>query len=111
MLMIRAQIPFLSFAKTSKAVVILTRYSLYRRQFKDNKGQEMPIMDYQLQQEKLFPRISEVFANLFAFKSILELAKAVLSDANNNVFDRLQEAHIISSSIKALTTKDGLRGL
>lgn len=50
MLMIRSQIPFISFAKTSKAVVILTRYSLYRRQFKDNKGVEIPIIDYQLQQ-------------------------------------------------------------
>ncbi len=58
MLMIRSKIPFVSYAKTSKAVTILTRYSLYRRQFKDNKGVEMPIMDYQLQQEKVLPRVA-----------------------------------------------------
>jgi acyl-CoA oxidase len=111
MLVIRSTIPFISFVKTSKAITILTRYSLSRRQFKDNKGVEMPILDYQLQQEKIFPRIAETFATLFSFKNIYGLSKAILQDASNNNFERLQEGHIIASSIKALTTKDGLRGL
>ena len=58
MLFIRSTIPYLAFVKTSKAITILTRYSLTRKQFKDSKGQEVPILDYQLQQEKIFPRIS-----------------------------------------------------
>lgn len=111
MLFIRSTIPYLAFVKTSKAITILTRYSLTRKQFKNSKGKEVPILDYQLQQEKIFPRISEVFANLFAFKTIHELANLVIEDASKNVFDRFQEAHIITSSVKAISTKDGLRGL
>lgn len=111
MLMTRAAIPFLSYVKLSRANTVITRYSLYRRQFKDNKGVEMPVLDYQLQQEKIFPRIAESFAILFAFKTILEISKEVLDSATRNVFDRLQEAHIITSSVKALATRDGLRGL
>ncbi len=38
MLRIRAIIPKATFCFMSKAVTILTRYSLARRQFKDNKG-------------------------------------------------------------------------
>lgn len=111
MLLIRSTIPYLTVAKSSKAVTILTRYSLYRKQFKDNKGAEIPILDYQLQQEKIFPRIAEVFAHLFSFKTIYEMANTVLKEANQNVFDKLQEAHIITSSVKAIATKDGLKGL
>lgn len=111
MLFIRSAIPYLAFAKTSKAIVIMTRYSLFRKQFKDNVGKEIPILDYQLQQEKIFPRIAEVFANLFSFKTIYEIAQSVIADANRNVFDRLQEAHIITSSVKAISTKDGLKGI
>ena len=58
MLMIRSVIPYLTYIKTSKAVMILTRYSLFRKQFKDNKGADIPVLDYQLQQEKIFPRIA-----------------------------------------------------
>lgn len=111
MLMIRAAIPFLSYVKLSRANTIMTRYSIYRRQFKDNKDVEMPVLDYQLQQEKVFPRIAESFAILFSFKTMLEISNEVLDSAARNVFDRLQEAHIITSSIKALSTRDGLRGL
>jgi hypothetical protein len=56
--MIRSVIPYLTYVKTSKAIMILTRYSLFRRQFKDNKGVDIPVLDYQLQQEKIFPRIA-----------------------------------------------------
>lgn len=38
MLVTRAAIPYLAFIRTSKAATILTRYSLYRKQFKDNSG-------------------------------------------------------------------------
>jgi len=58
MLKTRSYIPTGVYYNTAKACTIIVRYSLYRRQFKDNKGLEMPILDYQLQQEKVFPRIA-----------------------------------------------------
>jgi acyl-CoA oxidase len=50
MLKIRSIIPKNVYYNLSKAIVILTRFSLARRQFKDNKGIEIPILNYQLQQ-------------------------------------------------------------
>ena len=41
-----------------KATVIATRYSIVRTQFKNAKGQEIPVFDYQTQQEKVIPRIA-----------------------------------------------------
>jgi acyl-CoA oxidase len=58
MLKTRGFIPTAVFFSLSKAVTIIMRYSLYRKQFKDTKGNEMPILDYQLQQEKIFPRLA-----------------------------------------------------
>lgn len=58
MLSTRASIPFTCWAVYAKAITIITRYSLARYQFKDNKGKEIPVMEYQLQQEKILPRIA-----------------------------------------------------
>ena len=111
MLKIRGIIPFAVYYNYSKAITISVRYSLARCQFKDTKGKEMPILNYQLQQEKIFPRISELYANLFAYKSILDLVAVVLQDVKSNNFSKLNEAHIITSSIKAVCTKDGISGI
>lgn len=40
----------------AQGITIATRYSMFRRQFKDAGNQEIRIMDYQLQQEKLIHR-------------------------------------------------------
>jgi hypothetical protein len=34
----------------ASAIIIATKYSLFRRQFKNEKKEEIKIMDYQLQQ-------------------------------------------------------------
>jgi len=34
----------------TKIATIATRYSLLRRQFKDGKGEEIPVLNYQTQQ-------------------------------------------------------------
>ena len=70
MLKTRGSIPTGVFYIYSKAATIIVRYSLYRKQFKDNNGAQMSILDYQLQQEKIFPRMAEIYANLFATKTI-----------------------------------------
>ena len=57
MLVTRAGINNMVFGLYSKIVTIATRYSLLRTQFKDNKGQEIPVLDYQTQQAKVISRI------------------------------------------------------
>jgi acyl-CoA oxidase len=46
----------------SVPIIIASRYSLFRRQFRNGKKEEVTIMDYQTQQDKVLPRIAEYFA-------------------------------------------------
>ena len=68
MLQTRGFIPMALSYYLTKATIIIVRYSLFRRQFKDAKGEEVPILNYQLQQEKVLPRIAESYAFLIATK-------------------------------------------
>lgn len=43
-------------------ITIAVRYSLFRRQFRNGKKEEVTIMDYQTQQDKVLPRIAEYYA-------------------------------------------------
>ena len=48
---------------------------------------------------------------MFATKNILNLAELVLKNAENNDFSLLNEAHIITSLVKAISTKETLSGI
>ena len=48
----------------ASAITIATRYSLFRRQFKNSAKEEIKIMDYQLQQQKIIERVAEYYACL-----------------------------------------------
>lgn len=110
--MTRAAIPTSIAFTMSKAITISTRYSLVRRQFKDAKGEEIPILNYQLQQDKIIPRIAETFACLLGSRKISYLALEVFADAKERgIFTRLNEAHALSSLAKAIYTNEAMRGL
>lgn len=105
MLCIRALIPAALNYGFSKACMIITRYSLVRTQFKDGNGKEIPILNYQLQQEKVIPRIAETFAGFFASETINELASQIFNEAKNEgKFDKLNEGHAVTSGAKAILT-------
>ena len=59
----------------------------------------------------MFPRIAETFATFFAYKQMITLTKEVMDEARKGDFSKLNEAHIIISSIKAVSTKDGINGI
>jgi acyl-CoA oxidase len=85
----------------AKIAIIATRYSLLRRQFKDEKGEEIPILNYQTQQTKVLSRIGEVYACIATAKAIKELSDFVYSEAKEGRFTRLNEAHTLTSAAKA----------
>jgi len=58
MLMTRSGITKISATEMSKMTTIITRYSILRTQFKDKNGQEIPVLNYQTQQQKVLPRIA-----------------------------------------------------
>lgn len=61
----------------SKIVTIATRYSIVRKQFKNAKGEEIPVLEYQTQQEKIIPRIAEAYASWFSGKNVNALSAFV----------------------------------
>lgn len=61
----------------SKIATIATRYSVIRKQFKNDKGEEMPVLDYQTQQEKIIPRIAETYATWFSARNVNALSTFV----------------------------------
>ena len=89
MLKVRGIIPHAVFYNYSKALTIIVRYSLARCQFKDAKGEEMPIMNYQLQQEKIFPKMAELYANYYAYKTIYKLTDMITEQAKEGNFSKL----------------------
>lgn len=96
----------------AKAVTIATRYSMIRKQFKNDAGQEIAIIEYQLQQEKVIPYIAEAYAILFSYNHVYDLALDVVKDAQEkNEFGRLNSTHALSSSVKAVITTDTLRAM
>lgn len=68
------------------------------------------MLDYQTQQEKIIPRIAESVTAFITARKIGELGEYVFEQAKQGRFDRLNEAHILTSATKAILSLDALRG-
>ena len=55
--------------------------------------------------------MAELYANYYAYKTIYKLTDMITKEANEGNFSKLNQAHIITSSIKAICTKDGINGI
>lgn len=110
MLLTRSGLTNILANQLAKAATIATRYSIVRTQFKNAKGQEIPVFDYQTQQEKVIPRIAESYAAWFASNHLRNLSRVVVEDAKKGSFKQLNEAHILTSGIKAILSFDAMRG-
>ncbi|KAJ9594890.1 hypothetical protein L9F63_013815, partial [Diploptera punctata] len=92
-----------------KAVVIAIRYSAVRRQFGSSDGEELAIIEYQLQQWRLFPYLAASYAfKIFCDASIshlFEFRKGIYFEEDKEKMAVLgMEIHIIQSSAKGLTS-------
>jgi acyl-CoA oxidase len=57
----------------SEAIIIATRYSLFRKQFLNTVKKEIPVIDYQSQKEKIIPRVAEYLAVTIGGNAIKKL--------------------------------------
>jgi acyl-CoA oxidase len=91
---------------------ISLKYSVFRRQFPDPEkpNQEVRLIDYQIQQEKLFPGLCRLFCFTFSLKSLKLLLKTVISEfkqGNNSSFDEIFcLASLFKAGITERTAKD-----
>jgi acyl-CoA oxidase len=58
-----------------QGIAIACRYSLFRRQFKNEQREEITIMEYQTQQAKLLPLIAEFYGISLAGNRIAKLTE------------------------------------
>lgn len=72
-----------------------------RTQFKQEEGGERRILDYQLQQEKLFPLLAQFYAMCSASTKLRKMIAENNSKIQENDFSLLNETHITLAGTKA----------
>ncbi|CAO2637669.1 Peroxisomal acyl-coenzyme A oxidase 2 [Lemmus lemmus] len=91
-------LPFLQ-----KSCVIAVRYSVIRHQSPLRPSEpEAKILDYQTQQQKLFPQLAMSYAFHFVATSLLEFFHSAYSAILKRDFSLLPELHALSSGMKAM---------
>lgn len=111
MLGVRLIIAGYSFRQLGYALTIATRYSFVRTQFKDENKTERKILDYQLQQEKLFPLLAQYYAMAFGSYKLRKMVEENLTRIQTSDFSYLNETHIALAGTKAMYTYTNFSGI
>uniref|UniRef100_T1IPF5 Acyl-coenzyme A oxidase n=1 Tax=Strigamia maritima TaxID=126957 RepID=T1IPF5_STRMM len=91
-----------------QACTIAIRYSAIRRQgVLTDGGSEVKILDYQTQQYKLFPQVATAYAIYFTFQ---KMVKMYIETMNNLIAEKLNEMHVLSCAMKAMSSHLGATG-
>jgi len=114
----RVSIIGMAYASLVKAVTICIRYSAVRRQFgPENSNIELPVIEYQLQQWRIFPYLSAAYVLAHFVKTIrlnlIDMQRNLMMKAD---LDRQAavgaEIHALSSCVKPLASwlaRDGIQ--
>ncbi|KAF9578212.1 hypothetical protein BGW38_006109, partial [Lunasporangiospora selenospora] len=112
MVLIRASLVGYARLGLARSATIATRYSAIRRQFVDkdspmkvdNKITETPVLDYSMQQYRLFPIIAAAYACHYTSKEMMRLYYLNVKNMASGNFSLLADVHASSSGLKSLTT-------
>ncbi|KAF9429728.1 hypothetical protein BGZ94_009698 [Podila epigama] len=112
MVLVRASLVGAARQGMAKAVTIATRYSAIRCQFVDKDAPkkldgrviETPVLDYSMQQYRLFPIIASAYACFFTSKEMMRLYYLNMKNMASGDFSMLADVHASSSGLKSLTT-------
>jgi len=94
----------------AQMLTIGVRYSLIRSQFKNEKGVETKVLDYQLQQDKLIPLIADTYGMIFGSMRIKDLNTQNVEMCQREDFSMMADLHAILSGCKAVYTWSTLFG-
>ena len=99
----RVSIAAASVAVARSALTIAVRYTTRRRQFGPDKGREVTILSYPIQQRRLMPLLARTYALHFANAALIETYASSFSEARGEGEDRRDlEAH--AAGLKALAS-------
>ena len=100
----RTSLIITAYSTLFKAVTIATRYSLFRTQFKDAKGNSIPIFNYQMQRDKLLREIAKAYTMNMAVECAQEQIDKNKVLSRQGDFSQLQNTHILLCCLKSLFT-------
>eukprot|EP00743_Colponemidia_sp_Colp-15_P006276 GILK01006752.1.p1 GENE.GILK01006752.1~~GILK01006752.1.p1 ORF type:complete len:716 (-),score=98.61 GILK01006752.1:237-2384(-) len=109
----RVMIAYYSTCNLKMAVSIAVRYSACRKQFGPNEPEELPVLEYPLQQARLLPLVASAYAlhfycwwQLDQFNHWWQQMQAVQPDQilNSNMNELLNEIHSLASGSKPLAS-------
>jgi len=89
------------------AITTAVRYSAVRKQFGPEDGNEFPVLEYQLQQERLFPHLAaafaiKIFSDCFSKTCGEFVTRFVMGEKSDEMADLGMEIHVLSSAGKPL---------
>ncbi|XP_060562644.1 peroxisomal acyl-coenzyme A oxidase 1-like [Ruditapes philippinarum] len=112
MVLVRAFIVGLCSKGLAQACVIATRYSAVRRQTEIRPGGEEPqVIDYQTQQEKLFPLLASTYALYFTGDVMLMEYMRINADMEKGIFDEMAALHALAAGLKAFSAETTSNGV
>ncbi|XP_066207081.1 peroxisomal acyl-coenzyme A oxidase 2 isoform X2 [Saccopteryx leptura] len=92
--------------RLQKACVIAIRYSVIRRQSQLRPSDpEAKVLDYQTQQQKLFPQLATAYALHFMASGLMEFFHQSYRAILDGDFNLLPELHSLSSGLKAMVSE------
>ncbi|XP_053381780.1 peroxisomal acyl-coenzyme A oxidase 1-like [Mercenaria mercenaria] len=96
----------------AQACVITTRYSAVRRQTEIRPGGEEPqVIDYQTQQEKIFPLLAAAYAIFFTGDVMLKEYVRINADMEKGIFDEMAALHGLAAGLKAYSAEITSNGI
>lgn len=105
MMQVRLAIITNAFVSLGQGVTIAVKWSNYRRQFKDQKHIERPIIDYQTQQDKITPLVATAYAHMFGSRKIGDILQENLRRVNEKMdFSLMGDLHALLCCCKAVYT-------
>ncbi|KAJ3285940.1 acyl-CoA oxidase [Rhizoclosmatium globosum] len=130
MIFVRAYLVASSALALARGATVAIRYSAIRRQFSDPNASkddavfqkfsplpgskakcETAVIDYSLQQYRLFPIIAQSYALHFSGFWMLRIYVKMMKNINDGNLDLLPEVHAASSGLKSLTTTIAAAGI
>jgi len=105
MMFLRTGIAGSAYYNLLKSVVIALRYSIKRTQFKDTNGQEIPIIMYQMQKQKIYTNLCRGMTMNAAYIYLLNAVKDNDRRVNAGDFSLMKDTHIDLCGHKAWYTE------
>lgn len=111
MMEMRTKLLAISSTVLMRCAHIATRYSYIRTQFKDKTGDEIPIIKYQMQQDKLTKQIVRGYAMSVSAYEVARQVVANEAKISKGNFSNLQHLHVLICGHKAIHTEYATYGI